>query len=53
MSHGTVYSRFRKWQGIGVFEAFFQALPIDADLKNISTDSTFCNKQQSASSRHI
>lgn len=41
MSHGTVYSHFRKWQGMDVFEAFFQGLPIDADLKNISIDSTF------------
>ena len=31
----TVYSRFRKWRDMGVFEAIFQALSIDADFENI------------------
>ena len=29
----TVYSRFRKWKEMGVFEAIFQALSIDAILR--------------------
>ena len=44
----TVYSRFRKWRDMGVFEAVFQALSIDADFENISIDSTSCKVHQSA-----
>ena len=44
----TVYSRFRKWKEMGVFEAIFQALSIDADFENISIDSTSCKVHQSA-----
>ena len=44
----TVYSRFRKWRDMGVFEAIFQALSIDADFENISIDSTYCKVHQSA-----
>ena len=44
----TVYTRFRKWKDMGVFEAFFQALNIDADFGNISIDSTSCKVHQSA-----
>lgn len=44
----TVYSRFRKWKELGVFEAIFQALSIDADFENISIDSTSCKVHQSA-----
>ena len=44
----TVYSRFRKWRDMGVFEAVFQALSIDADFENISINSTSCKVHQSA-----
>ena len=44
----TVYSRFRKWKDMGVFEEIFQALSIDADFENISIDSTSCKVHQSA-----
>ena len=44
----TVYSRFRKWKKLGVLEAIFQALTIDADFENISIDSTSCKVHQSA-----
>ena len=44
----TVYSRFRKWRDMGIFEAIFQALSIDADFENISIDSTSCKVHQSA-----
>lgn len=45
----TVYSRFRKWRDMGVFEAVFQTLSMDADFENISIDSTACKVHQSAS----
>ena len=32
----TVYSHFRKWKEMGVFEAIFHALSIDADFENIN-----------------
>ena len=49
MGHGRqVYSRFRKWRDMGVFEAIFQALSIDADFENISIDPTSCKVHQSA-----
>ena len=38
----TVYSRFQKWRDMGIFEAIFQALSIDADFENISIDFTSC-----------
>ena len=44
----TVYARFRKWRDMGVFEAVFQTLSIDADFENISIDSTSCKVHQSA-----
>ena len=44
----TVYSRFRKWRDMGMFEAVFQALSVDADFENISIDSTSCKVHQSA-----
>ena len=44
----TVYSRFRKWRDMGVFEAIFHALSIDADFENICIDSTSCKVHQSA-----
>ena len=44
----TVYSRFRTWKDMGMFETIFQALFIDADFENISIDSTSCKVHQSA-----
>ena len=44
----TVYSRFRKWKEMGVFERVFQVLSMDADFENISIDSTSCKVHQSA-----
>lgn len=43
-----VYSRFRKWKDMGIFEAIFKTLSIDADFENISIDSTSCKVHQSA-----
>lgn len=38
--HQSVYSRFCKWRDTGVLEAVFSALNADADLENLSIDST-------------
>ena len=44
----TVYACFRKWKNLGVFEAIFHAMSGDADMENISIDSTSCKVHQSA-----
>ena len=44
----SVYSRFRKWQELGVLEKIFQTLSSDADKENISIDSTSIRVHQSA-----
>lgn len=44
----TIYSRFRKWKDMGIFEAIFKTLSIDADFENISIDSTSCKVHQNA-----
>ena len=38
--HQSVYSRFCKWRDDGTLEAVFQALHADADMENLSIDST-------------
>ena len=38
--HQSVYSRFCKWRDNGTLEAIFHALSADADLENLSIDST-------------
>lgn len=44
----SVYSRFRKWQEIGVWEQLFNMLSSDADMENLSIDSTMIKVHQSA-----
>lgn len=44
----SVYSRFRKWQKDGVLEAVFRALSKDADMENLSIDSTSIRVHESA-----
>ena len=44
----AVYARFRHWKQLGIFEAIFVALSVDADTENISIDSTSCKVHQSA-----
>jgi transposase len=36
----SVYARFAKWRDNGVLEAIFRALSQDADMENLSIDST-------------
>jgi transposase len=44
----TVYSRFAKWRDTGVLEKVFQALASNADMENVSIDSTCVKVHQSA-----
>ena len=40
----SVYARFRKWQDIGIWEKIFHILSGDADMENLSIDSTLNTK---------
>ena len=42
----TVYKCFAKWQKYGIFEKVFHELRIEADLQDISIDSTSCKAHQ-------
>lgn len=44
----TVYSRFRLWSKDDVFQKVFESLSSDADLQEISIDSTSCKVHQHA-----
>lgn len=45
----TVYDRFNKWSDAKVFEQIFDILNIDADLQDLSIDSTSVKVHQHAS----
>jgi transposase len=38
----TVYTRFRLWNNDNVFQKIFESLSADADMQDISVDSTSC-----------
>lgn len=42
----TVYKRFAKWQEEKLFEKIFNDLGVDADLQDLSIDSTSCKAHQ-------
>lgn len=42
----TVYSKFRKWLDDGVIDNIFRVLSIDAELENLSLDSTIVRAHQ-------
>jgi len=44
----TVYSRFRLWSKGDVFKKLFESLTADADLQDVSIDSTSCKVHQHA-----
>lgn len=44
----SVYARFRKWRDEGVLEKVYRALSADADMENLSIDSTSIKVHQSA-----
>lgn len=44
----TVYDRFRAWAEAGVFDKIFELLNIDADMQDLSIDSTSIKVHQHA-----
>ena len=44
----SVYTRFAKWRDDGTLEAIFRALSADADMENLSLDSTCIKVHESA-----
>lgn len=44
----SVYARFSKWRDDGTLEAVFHALSGDADMENLSVDSTCVKVHESA-----
>ena len=44
----SVYARFAKWRDDGVLEILFRALSADADMENLSLDSTYVKVHESA-----
>jgi transposase len=45
----TVYARFKKWGEDGTFQRLFETLTQDADMQDVSIDSTSCKAHQHAS----
>ena len=39
-SWSTLYDRFKRWSNAGVFEKIFALLDVDADMQDLSVDST-------------
>ena len=46
----SVYARFAKWRDDGTLETMFRALSEDADMENLSIDSTCIKVHESANS---
>ena len=44
----SVYAQFAKWRDDGILEAVFRALSADADMENLSLDSTCIKVHESA-----
>ena len=45
-SWSTVYDRFKRWTEAGVIQAIFEALTVDADMQDLSIDSTTVDAHQ-------
>ena len=45
-SWSTVYDRFKRWSESGVIQAIFEALTVDADMQDLSIDSTAVDAHQ-------
>ena len=48
MAWSFVYARFAKWRDDGTLETVFHALSEDADMENLSIDSTSIKVHESA-----
>ncbi len=44
----TVYTRFRQWSDTDTFKDVFEHLSADADMSDVSIDSTSCKVHQNA-----
>lgn len=44
----SVYSRFRKWLNDGIIDNIFRVLSLDADLEELSMDSTIVRAHQAS-----
>ena len=44
----TIYDRFNKWAKAGIFEVIFEILNVDADMQDLSLDSTSIKVHQHA-----
>jgi len=44
----SLYDKFKKWSDLGAFEAIFEFLSIDADMQDLSIDSTSVKVHQHA-----
>jgi transposase len=42
----TIYTRFRLWNNDNVFQKLFESLSSDADMQDVSIDSTSCKAHQ-------
>ena len=47
-SWSSLYDRFQRWSDLGIFEAVFEMLNIDADMQDLSLDSTITKVHQHA-----
>jgi len=47
-SWSTLYDKFARWSDAGVIEKIFEALSVDADMQDISVDSTSIKVHQHA-----
>ena len=47
-SWSTLYDKFARWSDAGVIEKIFEALSVDADMQDISMDSTSIKVHQHA-----
>ena len=47
-SWSTLYDRFKRWSDAGIFEKIFDMLGVDADMQDLSLDSTSIKVHQHA-----
>ena len=47
-SWSTLYDRFARWSEAGVFKVVFDSLSVDADMQDLSIDSTTVRAHQSS-----